>query len=122
MFEEVGNMASDRPESEGGKNKAEEVLLASPEVTDSVLIQSGVVAGFHREVEKSTEGVNADEYKNGNVLFIRLGLMSVKSKSVELDKSNPEMSVEDSSGQELLSMGCRSSPYPAVNMGLGGTV
>lgn len=103
-------MTSDSSESEGGKNSDREVL------TDSVLIQLAVVARSHREVEKSMEGVNTDEYKNGNVPFIRLGLMSDKSKTVVLDKSNPEMSVEDSSGQELLPIGCRSSPYITVNM------
>lgn len=122
FFVEVGNMTADSSEAEPGKTTDGKLLLAKTKEADSVLIQSGVADRSHWEVEKSIGGVISDEYINGKVPFIRLGLMSGKSDIVELDKSNPWMSVEDSSGQELLSMGWRYSPFIPVNTWLGGTV
>lgn len=80
-----------------------------------VVAQSVVEFISPNEVEGSIVGVN-DGSKYGSVVSVKLGPTSEGSKIVVLKGSNPEMSVEDSSVQELLPVGCRSSSNKAVSM------
>lgn len=69
------------------------------------------------EVKGSIEGVCVnDGSKYGTVVSVKLGLTSEESKIVLLKGSNPEISVEDSSVQKLLPVGCRSSLNNVVGM------
>lgn len=57
-----------------------------------------------------------DGSKYGSVVSVKFGPTSEGSKIVVLKGSNPEISVEDSSVQELLPVGCRSSSNNVVGM------
>lgn len=97
----------------GGSVTSKEVLYA----IKGVVAQSVVEFISPNEVEGSIEGVSVnDGSKYGTVVSVRLGVTSEGSKLVVLKGSNPEMSVDDSSVQEPLPAGCRSSSNKAVSM------
>lgn len=95
----------------GGGVTSKEVLYG----IKGVVAQSVVEFISPNEVEGSIVGVN-DGSKYGSVVSVKLGPTSEGSKIVVLKGSNPEISVEDSSVQELLPVGCRSSSNKAVSM------
>lgn len=100
--------------TKGGVVSSTEVLSA----INGVVGQTVVEFLSPNEVEGSTDGVKVnDGSKYDTVIFVTLGVTSEGSRIVVLKGSNPEVSVEDSSGQELLpSVGCRSSSNRAVSM------
>lgn len=97
----------------GGSVTSKEVLYA----IKGVVVQSVVEFISPNEVEGSIEGVSVnDGSKYGTVVSVRLGVTSEGSRLVVLKGSNPERSVDDSSVQEPLPAGCRSSSNKAVSM------
>lgn len=95
----------------GGVVTSKEVLYG----IKGVVAQSVVEFISPNDVEVSIEGVGVnDGSKYGTVVFV--GPTSEGSKIVLLKGSNPEISVEDSSVQELLLVSCRSSSNTAVSM------
>lgn len=97
----------------GGVVTSNEVLYA----VKGVVAQSVVEFISAIEVKGSIEGVCVnDGSKYGTVVSVKLGLTSEESKIVLLKGSNPEISVEDSSVQKLLPVGCRSSLNNIVGM------
>lgn len=94
----------------GGLVTSKEVLYA----IKGVVAQSVVEFISSNEFEGSIEGVSVnDGSKYGTVVS---GKTSEGSRIVVLKGSNPEISVDDSSVQELLPAGCRSSSNKAVSM------
>lgn len=100
--------------AKGGVVSSKEVLSAINGVVGQIVVEFL----SPNEVEGSTEGVNVnDGSMYDTVIFTTLGVTSEGSRIVVLKGSNPEVSVEDSSGQELFpSAGCRSSSNRAVSM------
>jgi len=97
----------------GGSVTSKEVLYA----IKGVVAQSVVEFISPNEAEGSIEGVSVnDGSKYGTVVSVRVGVTSEGSRLVVLKGSNPEMSVDDSSVQEPLPAGCRSSSNKAVSM------
>lgn len=107
------NMPSGSLVTGGGLVTSKEVLCA----IKGVVAQSVVEFISPNEVEGSIDGVSVnDGSKYGTVVSVTLGKTSEGSRIVVLKGSNPEISVDDSSVQELLPAGCRSSSNKAVSI------